>query len=169
MKVIACALALFSFYAPAFSENVVKYGNWTFDNSINGLQIARTSNGEESYTGVMCAIASDGCYAYIASDTECEIGVVYPMMLNSAIGANTLELECEEIGNFKILIASDFEVMIRAFESGSEIGFALPMKSGKFHVTRFSTAGATAALRAARTKAELTKKPAKAAKPKELL
>lgn len=58
---------------------------------------------------------------------------------------------CTVIGKDKYYVLDDFEVSIQAFESGGEIGFAMPMANGKFHVVRFSTIGATPAIKAART------------------
>ncbi|GAC1425464.1 MAG: hypothetical protein NVSMB6_26080 [Burkholderiaceae bacterium] len=41
--------------------------------------------------------------------------------------------------------------MLRAYESGVEIGFAMPLESGRFRLFRFSTAGAVAAVKDAQT------------------
>lgn len=48
------------------------------------------------------------------------------------------------------MIIDEFELMITAFESGDKVGFASPLKSGQFQVVRFSTVGATAAIKDAR-------------------
>lgn len=49
-----------------------------------------------------------------------------------------------------LFVVEEFDAMMSAFESGGEIGFAMPLASGQFRVVRFSTAGATPAIKAAR-------------------
>lgn len=135
----------------AAAQQAKSYGNWIVDNSIAGVQIAKTINESAAATGVFCNLESQSCDAYLTLDVGCEDGEPYPMMINSSVGAYPLTTKCMHLGKLKFFVASEFESMIQAFESGGEIGFAMPMQNGQFKVVRFSTAGATPAIKAART------------------
>lgn len=135
----------------AAGQQAITYGHWVMDNSVTGFQIAKTINENAAATGVFCSLETQSCDAYITLDVGCEDGEPYPMMINSSLGAYSLTTKCMHIGKLKFFVASEFESMIQAFESGGEIGFAMPMQNGQFKVVRFSTVGATPAIKQARS------------------
>lgn len=134
---------------------------WSFDNSIPGVHIANTTNAAKAVVGIYCTIALDGCEAYLAPNLGCEEGVNTPMMVNSPVGALAVTGKCTKLGTTRILVIDEFDDIISAFESGGEIGFAMPMDGGQFTVVRFSTAGATQAIKAARTRPAASEAPTK--------
>ncbi len=139
-----------------------KVGNWAVVKSTPGFQIAMVANGDNS-TGIVCEIKKDSCYAYVAIGSTCEDGEPYPILLNAPTGAFASMATCRHMNKkFQILEIDEFEKMISAFESGGEIGYATPMQSGQFKVVRFSTTGATAALKAARARPPADSAPPKA-------
>lgn len=152
-KVIGCsvqALLLFCFStgAPAQDYSV---GNWSVLKSMSDTQIAKVINGENS-TGVICFISSDSCLAYATMGSKCDDKDRYPLLINSATGAFNSLATCRHLSStMQILVIDEFNLMVSAFESGGEIGFASPLRSGQFKVVRFSTIGATAAIKDART------------------
>lgn len=130
--------------------NAQKVGEWSFNKAIPGVQIASTSNGQGSATGVTCFLSSKQCHAYVSMDNiNCEVGRTYSMMINSSVGSFQINTTCTLVADIKLQIAAEFDSMKLAFESGSDIGFAIPMSGGQFRVVRFSTAGATATIKAA--------------------
>ena len=148
--VLKLAIALLPLTVNA--QGATPIGDWNVNTSLNGLHIAATSNEAGSVTGILCGIETQKCEAYISVDSSgCEIGQVYPMMLNSSIGSFAITTKCMGIGPARFQLANEFSAMRKAFESGGEIGFALPLKNGQFNVISFSTAGATAAIKEAMT------------------
>ena len=126
-------------------------GDWNVIKSVLGLQIANVKSGENT-TGVVCYLDKQVCEAYVALGNSCDDGGKYPLLLNTPTGAFPLVATCRHLSpTMKILVIEEFGQMISAFESGGEIGFATPMKNGQFKVVRFSTVGATAALKDARS------------------
>lgn len=123
---------------------------WRNDFSIDGLQIANITNGQGSAAGVLCNLQANTCNAYISLNASCEDGVTTPMMINSPLGTFPVIATCVTIGGSQFSIIAEFDSAVSAFQSGGEIGFAIPLKNGQFQVVRFSTAGATAAINAAR-------------------
>ena len=128
-----------------------KSGDWAVVKSVPDLQIAKVISGENT-TGVVCYLSRQVCEAYVVLSSDCDNGAKYPLLLNTPIGAFPSLATCRHLSpTMKIFVIDEFDQMIPAFESGGEVGFATPMKNGQFRVTRFSTTGATAALKDART------------------
>ena len=124
---------------------------WETDYSISGYQIAKITNAEDSAAGLICNVSNQACDAYLVTDTSCKEKALYPIMINSPLGAFAISGKCLTVGNTQLLVIVEKESAIEAFRSGGEIGFAIPMASGAFMVFRFSTVGAAAAIEAART------------------
>lgn len=148
-RVLVAAMIFISLSASAQQER--KYGDWSTDHSVQGFQIASTSNSSGSTTGIICNLENEACDAFIAMGIGCENEAKYPLMLNSPIGATYASSKCLHIGKMQILVVAEFGSMVNAFEGGGEIGFAVPMQSGQFRVSRFSTTGATPAIKDAKT------------------
>lgn len=124
-----------------------QYGDWSVDKSIPGVQIANTKNDSDSTLGVICLVVTKDCSAYMLSNNGCDENSTYPMMINSTVGAFPITSVCTQIEKLKILVINEFDNAKNAFESGGEIGFAVPLNDGKFKVVRFSTSGAVAAIK----------------------
>ncbi|CAN5183482.1 hypothetical protein BH11PSE11_BH11PSE11_19370 [soil metagenome] len=136
--------------ASSNAPSLFPIGDWKVNKSLQGMYIAATSNDSGAVAGILCGIDSQRCDAYISVEsTACERGQTYPMMLNSSIGTFAITTKCVVIGDASFQFVNEFAAARQAFESGGEIGFALPLKNGQFNVVGFSTAGATAAIREA--------------------
>lgn len=149
-----------------------KSGDWFVYKSIEDMQIANVRNESGAVTGVVCLVSANSCFAYIATETTCEPKGKYPFMINSPTGAHTLMGTCltapwaEKEKPAFLYSFDEFASTIAAYESGGTVGFVTPMKNGEFRVFRFSTVGATAAIKAARERPAV---PAKKSKPAEVL
>jgi hypothetical protein len=130
---------------------------WHVDKSLSGFQIAKVVNSGNSAAGIICNLTNEACDAYLTTDVGCEEDEKIPLMINSSIGAFQITAKCMIFSQIKLLVIVEFDNAIQAFESGGEIGFAMPMISGQFRVIRFGTVGAKVAINSARTRPE--KKP----------
>jgi hypothetical protein len=138
---MACMVASTSSYAQS--------SLWTFKDNGNGTRIAMSVNGDLSRVGVFCDV-SKGCQVFLNMNLPCDVGSTTPLMANSSRGAYVLTSTCGFLGGNQYLIIEQFDDAIGIFESGEQIGFAAPMKDGKFMVIRFSTDGAASAITKAR-------------------
>ncbi|WP_342616585.1 hypothetical protein [Rhodoferax sp. GW822-FHT02A01] len=142
-----CIMAVLSLACHAQDYTV---GSWAVVKSLSGIQIAKANTGDNA-AGVMCILATDRCFAYAGLGIDCVENAQYPLLVNTATGAFSSSASCRHLSaNAPILEIDDFDRMIQAFESGGEIGIVTPMLNGQFKVARFSTIGATAAIRDAR-------------------
>jgi hypothetical protein len=148
MKSIAYSLILL-FSINTYAGTTI--GDWVLTTDIPDMQIAETANSGGAGTGVICLISTQQCSAFISLSNGCEAGAKYPMMVNSAVGADLVNSVCTVIGDLHVFLFDNFNSVKSSFESGGEIGFAIPLKSGLFKSERFSTKGATSAIKAAQT------------------
>jgi hypothetical protein len=125
-------------------------GAWEVFVDATDMQIARTMNSDNAAAGVICFKSNNSCLAYFTTDNNCDEKAKYPIMFNAATGAAGTNATCVTISGTKLMVLDDFETTVNAFEAGGEIGFALPLQSGKFSISRFNCTGATAAIRKAR-------------------
>lgn len=139
------------FFQSAFAISAESIGDWTVSKELKGWQFANTTNLEGSSTGVVCSTSENTCNSYIGLNANCDVGNKYPMMINSSVGAFVIFTTCVQIGNVKFYFIDDFDSAKSAFESGGEIGFAIPLQNGNFRSIRFSTKGATASIKNAMT------------------
>lgn len=144
-------LLIFIFISMAsINSSAQSSDRWRNDNTIAGVQIAKVTNSTRSTVGVICSVDVDSCDAYLAIDVTCEQEVVTPMMINSKIGAFPVTTKCTKMGESQLLLITEFDRVIQAFQGGGDVGFAMPMESGQFKVVRFGSTGATAAIKSAR-------------------
>lgn len=151
MKKTFLLYCLLTFATSAFAQKSTDI--WEAVTDAPDIRIAKIFNESSSTAGVLCIPSSKICSAYIGADFTCTEKARYPLLVNATTGANLLTTTCVIFNKIPYLLFDDvdLEVVINAFESGSEVGFAMPMQSGQFKVMRFSSAGATAAIRIART------------------
>jgi hypothetical protein len=145
-RIIICLIGFLHFNV--FAGEVI--GSWEVIIDKSDVQIAKTVNVEGAVSGVMCFKSSKSCSAYFVTVSNCEENARYPVLVNSSIGAATSPATCVKSGDKNIMVLDNFDDVVRSFEAGGEIGFALPLASGKFSVLRFNCSGATAAIRQAR-------------------
>lgn len=148
MKLIITLLIALILPTVSFAQ---KIGSWQVVLETPGMQIAKTTNDSNSVAGVICFASDKSCNAYINADVGCEENAKYPLMINAKTGANSVVATCITLDKTQFLVINELNVAVAAFESGGEVGFAVPMQNGKFRVVRFDCVGATAAIRQANT------------------
>nr|WP_143710579.1 hypothetical protein [Janthinobacterium sp. Marseille] len=142
-------IMLLSFFA---STAHAQQAMWATDYSLSGYQIAKITNSSGAAAGYVCNLSNEVCDAYLATDVTCEENEIYPFMINSPLGSFPMTGKCVTIGTSQVIAMIEQNSAVAAYQSGGEIGFALPMANGDFQVYRFQTVGATAAIEAVRTR-----------------
>ena len=117
------------------------FGSWAVERSGEYVE-AYTSNSTGSVFGVLC---SAQCLFYIDTKTTCEEKSEYPVLVNTSAGASYMKMVCMHVENSgrtrHVNILDDFETLKEMASSGSQIGFAVPLKDGAFKVSRFNLKG----------------------------
>jgi hypothetical protein len=116
---------------------------------------AATVNDSSGVLGQYCYTESGQCLWLIATDVKCEQESKYPVLVNADGGSAETELVCLKLEDKSRYAFADFKKIddvIRA--SSSYIGFAFPMASGNFKVSRFLLDGSLKAINTMRIKAE---------------
>jgi hypothetical protein len=119
-----------------------RFGRWTASD-LGNYTGANTLNESGSEFGLLCGTQ---CVYYVNLQHECDSGESYPGMVNSPAGSAVLTLHCYHLDKIPIMIFEPKELSETAFAKGGEIGFAVPLKSGRFGVSRFSLDGSLQAL-----------------------
>lgn len=126
-------------------------GSWRIT-KVHGIQIAANTNESGSVVGVLCIVSREDCISYVIFSAGCDEGARYPMMINSAVGAYPIKTTCRQLPGStdpkdKIYVIEEFGSVKAALESGGEVGFVMPLRSGRFNVARFNAVGATPAIK----------------------
>jgi hypothetical protein len=126
--------------------------DWTFTDYADGTAGAQTTNESESSLGVYCA-SKDNCLAYLATDSGCQDGSKYTVMMNANSGANALLATCKSLATPRskqqfALFFEDLGAVLDTMLKDHTVGFAIPLASGQFKVVRFSLEGSNETLAA---------------------
>lgn len=118
------------------------YGAWkAYD--FGTFTMASTVNESESAFGAVCG--SD-CAWFVNFAIECTEGHKYPAMINSPAGSYPIELRCYHLNDLTLMVFDMDDASLGMLEKGGEAGFAVPLESGKFKVSRFSLGRAAEAV-----------------------
>ncbi len=153
-RILATALQLVA--AGLFSSQAIAQthmvGDWVVDSGPN-FQEAGTTNASGSTAGVWCSLQTQTCFAYIRTARPCDNGTTVPILVNSALGSVAGNSTCVKVpganGQPLEFSSVDLGMFEKVAESGSEFAFAMPLVGGQFAVMRFSSQGATEAIRQA--------------------
>lgn len=116
---------------------------------------AATVNDSSGVLGQYCYTESNNCLWLIATDVTCEQESKYPVLVNADGGSAQMELVCLKFENKPRYAFTDFKKIDEVIRSSSiYIGFAFPMESGHFKVSRFLLGGSLKAITMMRNKAE---------------
>ena len=162
--VIAAAVCLM----PISYACAQQYDSWIVGSMGNdeGLYAA-TVNDSSGVLGQYCYTESSQCLWLIATDVKCEQDSKYPVLVNADGGSAQMELVCLKLENKPRYAFTEFKKIDDVIRSSSSyIGFAFPMESGNFKVSRFLLGGSLKAINAMRTKAEKNVAPNAAPKTK---
>ena len=132
--------------APAPTPSRVAFGAWAVE-STSSYSAAYTHNESDSVFGLMCGT---NCVVYVNAHIPCTEGHNYPAMINSPVGASNLQLRCVMIEGRYVLVTPLDDDFVQIFSAtAGEVGFAIPLESGRFAVSRYSLSGALEATAAA--------------------
>jgi hypothetical protein len=119
--------------------------SWSFAEE-GDLTSAYTTNESGSVFGILCGKT---CVFYLNMQTSCTKNNTYPAMINSKAGSAAIQLRCHIVDEHYLLSTEAEESYFDMLREGGVVGFAIPLESGKFSVSRFSlTGGMTAVKRA---------------------
>jgi len=136
--------------SPAPRSNRITYGAWAVEN-VQAFSAAYTHNESDSVFGMMCGT---NCVVYVNAHIPCTEGHTYPVMINSPVGASNLSMRCVPIEGRYVLVTPLDDDFVQIFSAtAGEVGFAIPLASGRFAVSRYSLSGALEATAAAASEA----------------
>lgn len=118
-----------------------RYGSWAASD-MGDFSIASTENEGGSAFGGVCG---KDCVWFVNFQTRCTVGHYYPAMVNGPTGSYAIELRCYYLDERWLLTFPMTKESLGMVRKGGEIGFAFPLESGKFGVSRFSLSGAASA------------------------
>jgi hypothetical protein len=76
---------------------------------------------------------------------QCDHGAQYPAMVNASSGSYSLTFRCYILDGRYLMTTPLTESFVELFGSGvGEVGFAMPLQSGRFAVSRYSLVGSLA-------------------------
>jgi hypothetical protein len=119
---------------------------WNLSPSKHGLYYAATTNAAGHFIAVSCDpnVKGASCLYRAHFGLTCKEGDSYPALLNSTLGSAQLTLTC---GNDNFFVLAPFDDVDKAVHSKGLLSIAVPYADGNsFSVSRFSTAGSTAAI-----------------------
>lgn len=128
-----------------------EYGDWK-SSTTNTVSEAFTGNDSGSVFGFIC-INNEACGFYLNTGTACEEDAEYPVLINGLGGSLYMPTNCTvlEDDNGKVrhflMIDDEAGLLTKTVQDSGQIGFAIPLTSGRFAVSRFSLRGSTAAMK----------------------
>jgi len=146
---LICVFLAISLGKNAQASETKKFGEWYVGvmEDAEGMYAA-TVNDSGGVLGQYCFFASENCVWLIANDIACESDGSYVILMNAEISAGDLKLKCfpTDGKNKPRYIFSDFDSVDGPLRKSSFVGFAFPLESGKFQVSRFGLYGMTKAI-----------------------
>lgn len=156
MRPILAAVMLFANLA--YAQTTI--GPWIVADMNDGSgSFAGTINDSGAIFGKYCYFNAQSCLWIMTADVGCESGSEYPVLLNSDGGAAQATVSCKPIDGKNRYFFNNYSDVDDAVARSSRIGFAFPMASGQFQVTRFDIRQSTAAMKA--LDAKMRKRPAR--------
>jgi hypothetical protein len=124
-----------------------RIGDWTIQVDHDPF-FAATSNDSNSL-GQFCSEAAHRCFYTVTSQSACDLGIAYPVLLNTDSGVSPNSVVCmgklENSENYWYTI-SDFEKMDAMIRQSRRISIAFPIGGERFQIMSFSLEGAGAAI-----------------------
>ncbi len=140
-KYISTLLLLFSIHA--YAGDKIAFQNWAVEAGAQTIE-AYTANESQSSMGLFCG--GNQCSFYLNSNTNCQPGTKYHVLINSAAVSTSIAMKCTQVGGRYFQILEPFDVVLNAIKSGDIIGFAMAAGPGQFVIARFSLIGASEAI-----------------------
>jgi hypothetical protein len=120
------------------------FGQWRVATTAGGhYAYAATVNHQGELFGEFCDYTSASCRWLLAVHTPCHFGDVYPVLANSAAGANPIAIFCVgAIGEHTYGMAlMNGKKLQASIAHARRVGFAVPLQNGRFTLSRFALQG----------------------------
>lgn len=120
------------------------FGQWRVASTAGGhYTYAATVNRRGEVFGEFCDSKSAACHWLLAVKTPCRFGDVYPVLANSAAGANPIAIFCiGALGAHAYGMALMNRAKLQAsIAHARRIDFAVPLHGGGFALARFELTG----------------------------
>lgn len=124
------------------------FGKWNVNASDSGdFLYAATMNDSGSTFGQFCYTSDGACFWLLDVAIPCDSGSLYPVLLNSDIGARQLQVKCgtSRDGTYTYGF-TDFTAVDGIVKESQIIGIAFPLQKDQFKVVRFDLSGAAKAI-----------------------
>jgi hypothetical protein len=128
----------------AASAASLTFGQWRVATSADGhYTYAATVNHRGEVFGEFCDFKSVACRWLLAVHSPCRFGDVYPVLANSAAGANPIAIFCVGAlgGHTYGMALMNPRKLEASIAHARRIAFAVPLHGGGFAFTRFALAG----------------------------
>ena len=119
-------------------------GHWRLAATSDGrYTYAATANERGQIFGEFCSFTSKSCRWLLAVRTPCRFGDVYPVLANTAAGANPIAIVClgPVGGNIYGMVLMNRRRLLASIAHAGAIDFVVPRSGGGFAVARFRLAG----------------------------
>lgn len=155
-RLFGCVSVLSALVSVLVVAQTRTFGSWFIETTSRDGLYAATMNDSGALLGQFCFPGAGSCVWLIGMSTRCEAGAKYPILANSDVGAQYLELYCDgELENGLHRYAfTDYAAVDGLVKGGNRIGFAIPLQQDQFIVVRFLLNGAKVAISAMRDAAE---------------
>lgn len=130
--------------AGSASATSLTFGQWRVATTADGhYTYAATINHRGEVFGEFCDFKSAACHWLLAVHTPCRFGDVYPVLANSATGANPIAIFCVgALGGHTYGMALMNQRKLEAsIAHARRVAFAVPLDGGGFAFTRFALTG----------------------------
>jgi hypothetical protein len=125
------------------------FGNWNVYSSGSDYFAMALNSNEGEYIAFYCYSKTKQCMHSVSLGIKCINDSRYPILVNSNVSAITLDGVCSNISaNSKIVFfnLTSYDSIHLILEQGIDVGFALPLESGRFKVSRFNLNGSAEAM-----------------------
>lgn len=148
MKKTLIALFFISYISASFAADPIKtFGDWFViqPGDGDGL-IAATVNDSESILAFRCYHKAQKCIHVLHANITCSDDGEYPVLVNSDLAAVAMDAVCGNVNQRGELYLTQYDTIHEILQKGNDIGFAIPMESGRFKAVRFSLNGSGKAM-----------------------
>jgi hypothetical protein len=124
-----------------------KFGAWSVRLGDDGGAYAGTTNESGGFLAQFCFREQERCVWTLSVNLNCEDGSTYTALVNSDSGAFATQIVCKKFDdNTTAYKFTDFDRIDSTIRTSEWVGFAFPLASGRFQVSRFPMNGASSAV-----------------------
>lgn len=139
---LGCAVSCFWGVAQAADKILIQ--DWVVQTTDNSAE-AYTVSGSDTSFGMYCVDGAQ-CVFYIHTPLNCRTGAQTMVLMNTGDTSTALSMRCTQIGNHVFQLLDPFNTVYEALQKSRFVSLALPIDSGGFALSRFTTEGAKKAV-----------------------